>query len=63
MVVSVVAAIMIFTSNFTLGKYFGATGMAVGYLTMNALVVPFIFLIWYRCRAKWHSGIASDNLH
>ncbi len=54
MVVSVVAGIMICISNLTLGKYFSANGMAAGYLGANILVVPFIFLIWYRCRAKWH---------
>ena len=54
MVLSVVAAILICVSNLILGKYFGATGMAVGYLGVNILVVPFIFLIWYHCRKKWH---------
>lgn len=54
MVLSVVAAILICISNLTLGKYFGANGMAAGYLVVNILVIPFIFLIWYRCRAAWH---------
>ena len=55
MIISVVSAILITTSNLTLGKYFSATGMAVGYLAVNLFVVPFIFLVWFRCRKKWHS--------
>lgn len=54
MVLSAICAILVCISNLTLGKYFGATGMAAGYLVVHILAIPFIFLIWYRCRAKWH---------
>jgi len=54
MVLSVISGVALCASNLTLGKYFGATGMAAGYLVMNILLIPFVFLIWYRCRAKWH---------
>jgi len=54
MYVSLSCGILVCISNLTLGKHFGVNGMAAGYLVINILVVPFIFLIWYRCRAKWH---------
>lgn len=54
MLLSLISAIFVCMSNLVFGKYFGATGMASGYLAVNALIIPFIFLIWYRCRAQWH---------
>jgi len=56
MVLSVVSAILICTSNLTFGKYYSVTGMATGYLLINILIIPFLLRIWYQCRAKWHGS-------
>jgi O-antigen/teichoic acid export membrane protein len=55
MVVSVTAAIFIALATLILGKYFSATGVSIGYFLVHVIAVPFVFLIWFRCRAKWHS--------
>ncbi len=54
---SLAGSLMIGLSNLILGKYFSATGMAVGYLTTNLIVVPLIAWVWYRCRTAWHSDV------
>jgi len=54
MVLSVISAILIAASNLILGKHFGAAGMAVGYLTVTIVIIPFVFLIWHHCRNAWH---------
>ena len=36
------------------GKYYSAVGMALAYLLVMLIVIPLLFLIWYRCRNKWH---------
>jgi len=56
MVVSVTAAILIALATLILGKYYSATGVSVGYFLVHVIAVPFVFLIWSRCRAKWHSA-------
>lgn len=38
-----------------LGKYFAATGMAVGYLFINIIILPSTVVIWYRFRKIWHT--------
>jgi hypothetical protein len=37
------------------GRYWGALGMALGYLAVSALSVPATGWIFLRCRAAWHS--------
>jgi hypothetical protein len=54
MIPALFSAIIVLTSNLTLGKYFGVTGMALGYLGANILVKPFFYLIWSKCRSEWH---------
>ncbi len=51
---SVVSGVMIGLSTWLLGRWYGATGMAAGYLAVVALGVPTGTFIWYRCRAEWH---------
>ena len=51
---SVASGVFVCISNLILGRYFGATGMAMGFLAVNIVIVPFVFLVWYRCRAEWH---------
>ena len=60
--ISVISAVMIAISNLILGKYFGAIGMAGGYLLVNLIMLPFILLVWYRCRATWHGTTSAQRL-
>jgi O-antigen/teichoic acid export membrane protein len=57
MFLSVLAGILTGLSTLILGKYYSATGMAIGYLSINMLLIPFVFLTWYRCRAAWHAPV------
>jgi O-antigen/teichoic acid export membrane protein len=54
MFLSVLSGLLIGLSTFYLGKRYSATGMAAGYLILNGLIIPFVFLIWHRCRREWH---------
>ncbi len=56
MVVSVTAAIFVALATLILGKSFSATGISIGYFLVHVIAVPFVFLIWLRYRAKWHSA-------
>jgi hypothetical protein len=54
---SVLTGLLIGLSTVVLGKYYGAMGMAVGYLAVVTLVaLPLGTVIWYHCRAEWHRG-------
>ena len=54
----VVSGLLIGLSTVLLGKRYGATGMAAGYLAVVALVVlPVGTIILYRCRAAWHAPV------
>ena len=55
MLISVIAALLMGISTFFLGKYYSVMGMALGYLILNIMLVPIVFLIWYRCRKVWHA--------
>jgi O-antigen/teichoic acid export membrane protein len=55
MVVSVTAAIAIALATLILGKYFSAMGVSIGYFLVHVVAVPFVFLIWSRCRVLWHT--------
>ena len=55
MFLSVVSGILVALSNLVLGRYYSATGMAVGYLSVTVIVIPLIAVVWYRCRAAWHT--------
>ena len=56
---TVVNAILTGTATLILGKYYSAIGIAWGFLLIQALIIPFIFFIWYRCRLKWHGRMVS----
>ncbi|MBI5195210.1 MAG: hypothetical protein HZA10_02690 [Nitrospirae bacterium] len=51
---SVISGSLIGLSTFILGKYYGIKGMAIGYLTVNAIIIPLVIVTWYRCRKEWH---------
>ena len=55
---TVVNAILTGVATLFLGKYYSVIGIAWGFLLIQLLIIPFIFLIWYRCRAKWHGRMA-----
>jgi O-antigen/teichoic acid export membrane protein len=54
--ISVLAAVLAGLSTFILGKYYSVMGMAVGYLAVNALVIPLVILVWFRSRNAWHAS-------
>lgn len=54
MLFSVMYTGLVGCSTYLLGKYYSATAMALGFLVLNACMVPSVILIWSRCRAKWH---------
>lgn len=58
MVLTVINAILTICSTFILGKIYSVIGMGYGFLVIQLSIVPFIFIIWYRCRTVWH----GDNL-
>ena len=48
------SGILIAGATWVLGKRFGPTGVAAGYLIAMVIVVLIGTGIWNRCRAKWH---------
>jgi len=53
---SVVSGALIGLSTWLLGSRYAAIGVATGYLAVVALFsIPVGTIIWYRCRARWHS--------
>ncbi|RKZ77575.1 MAG: hypothetical protein DRR19_27735 [Candidatus Parabeggiatoa sp. nov. 1] len=58
---SLLSAILIALSTLILGKFYAAEGMAIGYLTVNAIIIPIVILIWYRCKTEWHSKDRLKN--
>lgn len=50
---SVIAAVLNGISAITLGKYYSAYGMAIGYLVINLTIVPLVVIIWHRERMEW----------
>lgn len=49
---SVLAAVLNGISAFTLGKYYAANGMALGYLVSTIVLIPLVILIWHRFRSE-----------
>ena len=59
--VSVAAGLFIGLSTFILGKYYSAVGMAVGFLSVNLILVPIVFIIWRSCRIEWHTDEYAES--
>ena len=55
MYLSVAAGIMIGISTLILGKYYSVIGVSIGYLCTHIIIVPLVFLIWYRKHKIWTS--------
>jgi O-antigen/teichoic acid export membrane protein len=60
--VSVLSGILIGSSNIILGKYFGTTAMAAGYLVITIFVIPLVILVWHRCRTTWHIKTTDHSI-
>jgi hypothetical protein len=56
MSLSVASGILIALSTVILGKYYAAMGVSIGYFLSNIILIPFVFLIWSRCRTQWHGA-------
>jgi O-antigen/teichoic acid export membrane protein len=55
MVVTVITAVFQLCSTLVLGKLYSSIGMLVGYLLIMMLFsMPAIYIIWRKCRKKWH---------
>ncbi len=50
LLLSIFTGVMIAVSNLTLGRWYSATGMAVGYLLVTSCVLPLMYLIWVKFR-------------
>lgn len=55
-IASVFSGIFTGLSTWLLGKYYAGMGMAIGYLTVQLVIIPWVIYIWYRCRKAWHSN-------
>jgi O-antigen/teichoic acid export membrane protein len=55
----VVFTLLVIFSNFTLGKYYSATGMAVGYLIASIIITPVNFVIWKKCAKRWRCDMTA----
>lgn len=53
---SVVSGILTGIAVVVLGKRYSAEGMAIGYLTVTAMVTPFVAVLWHRLRTEWHTA-------
>ncbi|MEK7818982.1 MAG: hypothetical protein AAB255_04220 [Bacteroidota bacterium] len=56
MIFSIVYACIVGSSTLLMGKYYSATGMAIGYFTVNVFFMPVVIFIWNKCRKKWHTN-------
>ena len=55
MLLNVFGAILTISLVWLFGKHYAAVGMALAYLLVMLIIIPLIFLIWYRCKNKWQS--------
>lgn len=53
MYLSILAGALIGLSTFFFGKYFSVFEVALGYLTVNALIIPMVVIVWYNERRSW----------
>lgn len=51
---SIMLGIFIGVSTVILGRLYSVNGVVAGYLVSVFLVVPSVFIIWHKCRKKWH---------
>lgn len=52
---TIVASVLQGAGTWFLGKHFGARGVCVAFLSVTAaFVLPYVLLVWNRCRRQWH---------
>ncbi len=56
LILSVAAGVLAAISTIFFGKYYSANGVAIGFLLVNVITVPFVFLVWLRCKKVWHAA-------
>jgi O-antigen/teichoic acid export membrane protein len=56
MVLSVVCCLLIGLAVWILGRRYGPTGAAAGYLAVTLLTALWSTVIWFRCRKIWHAA-------
>lgn len=44
-----------------LGKFYSVEGVAIGYMAVAIVVMPFVAVIWQRCRTAWHGMPSPAN--
>lgn len=49
-ILSIVGGVLIGASTFFFGKYYSVLEMAIGYLSINAVIIPLIIFTWHRFR-------------
>ncbi len=57
---SVSSGVLVALSTLVLGKYCSVTAMAIGYLSINSILIPIVIIVWYRCRIEWHKDKYVD---
>jgi O-antigen/teichoic acid export membrane protein len=64
LVLSIISGVLICVSNLTLGKWYSAMGMAVGYLLVTLIIFPLIYLTWLKYKNEKHPSkvISSDEV-
>jgi len=59
--ISLFFGLMVGSSIFIFGRFYGVVGMAMSYLVANLFVTPIVVIIWYRCRKEWHRENIKDK--
>lgn len=62
MLLSVIAGVLVGCLTFILGRYYSATGVAVGYLLVNMMIIPLVFVTWNYYRVHWHKDFNGLRL-
>jgi hypothetical protein len=55
LLISLINGLMTAIVVIVMGRYYSTDGVALGYLAVNLVTVPFVFVIWKSFRHKWHN--------
>ena len=47
-------------STLIVGKYYAATGMAIGYFVINLFLTPLVMVFWCHFKRIWHAGTSNN---
>ncbi len=59
--ISVGTGLLTAISLFVFGKAYAVPGMAFSYLAVNVIMIPWVFIVWYRCRNIWRGEDIADG--